>query len=212
MNDVYQQLAKHLDNLPGGFPETDTGVELRILKRLFTPQEAAIATGLSMAAEPAAAIAQRMNQDETDMAQILESMARKGLIFQLHKDGQDLYMAAQFVIGIWEYHVNDLDEELIKDVNEYMPHFMQNSWIKPKTKQLRVIPISKSIAAEMSIMPYEEAENIIQNQSKIVVAPCICRKEHAIMEFFPASVSPFEGEPAWSMTMPTHYGYRYTLE
>lgn len=182
MNDVYQRLAKHLDNLPGGFPATDSGVELRILKRLFTTQEAEIAMGLSMAAEPAAAIAQRMDLDESHMAQILESMARKGLIFELHKDGQDLYMAAQFVIGIWEYHVNDLDEKLIKDFNEYIPHFMQNSWMKPKTKQLRVIPISKSIPAEMNIMPYEEAENIIQNQSKIVVAPCICRKEHTIMD------------------------------
>jgi len=182
MNDVYQRLAKHLDNLPGGFPETDSGVELRILKRLFTTQEAEMAMGLSMAAEPAAVIAQRMNLDESQMAQILESMSRKGLIFQLHKDGQDLYMAAQFVIGIWEYHVNDLDEELIKDFNEYMPHFMQKSWMKHPTKQLRVIPISKSISAEMNIMPYEEAEDIIQDQSKIVVAPCICRKEHTIID------------------------------
>ena len=77
MNDVYQKLAKHLDNLPGGFPETDSGVELRILKRLFTTQEAEIAMGLSMAAEPAAAIAPRMNLDESHMAQILESMSRK---------------------------------------------------------------------------------------------------------------------------------------
>ncbi len=29
----------------------------------------------------------------------------------------------------------------------------------------------------MNIMPYEEEESIIKKQSKIVVAPCICRKE-----------------------------------
>ena len=33
----------------------------------------------------------------------------------------------------------------------------------------------------MNIMPYEQAEKIIQNQSKIVVAPCICRKEHTMV-------------------------------
>jgi len=27
MTDVYQRLAKHLDNLPGGFPPTESGVE-----------------------------------------------------------------------------------------------------------------------------------------------------------------------------------------
>ena len=40
MTDVYQDLARHLDNLPAGFPRTETGVEIRILKRLFTPREA----------------------------------------------------------------------------------------------------------------------------------------------------------------------------
>jgi len=40
---VYDDLAAHLDRLPAGFPRTPTGVELRILKRLFTPEEAALA-------------------------------------------------------------------------------------------------------------------------------------------------------------------------
>jgi len=78
---------------------------------------------------------------------------------------------------MWEYHVNDLDEKLIHDVNEYIPQIWEKTWAKQKTQQLRVIPVSKSISAEMNIMPYEEAESIIKKQSKLVVAPCICRKE-----------------------------------
>ena len=58
MSDVYERLAKHLDNLPAGFPATDTGVELRILKRLFTPQEAEVALGLTMMLESPPAIAE----------------------------------------------------------------------------------------------------------------------------------------------------------
>ena len=41
--------------------------------------------------------------------------------------------------------------------------------------------MSKSLNAEMKIMPYEAAEEIIGKQSKIVVAPCICRKEHNLV-------------------------------
>ncbi len=178
---VYHELAKHLDNLPAGFPSTESGVEIRILKRLFTPQEATIAMGLSMMPEPAATIADRLDMDETSLMPMLEHMSKKGLIFSQHKGGQNLYMAAQFVVGIWEYHVNDLDKALIEDVNEYLPHFMNKAWVKSKTKQLRVIPVSKSIAAEMNVMPYDQAEKIIQKQSKIVLAPCICRKEHRMM-------------------------------
>jgi len=40
MIDVYARLREHLDELPAGFPATETGVELRILHRLFTPEEA----------------------------------------------------------------------------------------------------------------------------------------------------------------------------
>lgn len=179
--DIYKKLANHLDRLPGGFPETDSGVELRILKRLFTPEEAEIAMGLIMKPEPVSVIAKRIGRDESELGPVLKSMSRKGLILRSSKEGQTLYMAAQFVVGIWEYHVNDLDEGLIRDVNEYIPHLMNEIWLKQKTKQLRVIPVAQSISAEMTVMPYEAAENIIRAQSKIVVAPCICRKEHEMV-------------------------------
>ena len=40
MNDVYQDLRERLDNFASGFPTTDSGIELRILKGLFTEDEA----------------------------------------------------------------------------------------------------------------------------------------------------------------------------
>ena len=180
MDDVYQSLATHLDNLPAGFPPTESGVEIRILKRLFTTDEAEIALALTMLPEPVEAIAQRLDRPADELAPVLKEMAHKGLIVHSSKGGQTTYMAAQFVIGIWEYHVNSLDEALIKDFNEYVPELMKNHFTN-KTKQLRVIPISKEITADARIMAYEDAEEIIRNQSKISVAPCICRTEHAML-------------------------------
>jgi len=180
--ELYKQLAEHLDKLPAGYPATDSGVELRILKRLFTEEEARTALGLTMLPETVGPIAKRLDMaDEEKLTSMLDSMSRKGLIFRSAKGGTAFYMAAQFVVGIWEYHLNDLTKELIEDVNEYIPELMQKSWMKHETKQLRVIPISKKITAEMTIMAYETAEDIIKKQSKIVVSDCICRKEHAIM-------------------------------
>ncbi len=181
MTDVYQRLAEHLDNLPAGFPATETGVELRILKRLFTEEEAEIAARLSMMPEPAEAIAARLGREADALAPILHKMSRKGLIFRRSQNGQHSYMAAQFVIGIWEYHVNALDEDLIRDVNAYIPYLMKKSWTDIKTKQLRVFPVAQSVTAEMRVTPYEAAEEIIRQQSKIVVTPCICRREHDMM-------------------------------
>lgn len=180
MSDVYRKLAKHLDDLPGGYPRTDSGVELRILKRLFTPREAKIAASLTMMMEPPGTVAQRLDMPEDEMAQVLNEMSRKGLILRSSKSGQDLFMAAQFVIGIWEYHVNDLDEGLIRDFNEYVPYLLKTQF-KLKNQQLRVIPVSQSVSADMHVMAYEQAEEIIRKQSKILVAPCICRKEHKMV-------------------------------
>ena len=55
--DVYERLAKHLDDLPAGFPRTENGVEMRILQQLFTPEEAELAVHLSLIEEGAAVIA-----------------------------------------------------------------------------------------------------------------------------------------------------------
>ncbi len=103
------------------------------------------------------------------------------MVFRISKGDKTLYSAAQFVIGIWEYHVNSLDEALIRDVNEYMPALMKKGWLSAKTKQLRVVPVAKSVSAEMAVMPFEAAEEIINKQSKIVVSPCICRREQKMI-------------------------------
>lgn len=181
MTDVYKNLATHLDQLPGGFPSTDSGIEIKILRRLFSEQEAQIAATLTLQLEEVQSIAPRLEMSEATLSPLLESMSRKGLIFRRSKnDHPPRYMAAQFIIGIWEYHVNSLDKELIRDVNAYLPAF-KGQWERQQTQQLRVIPISKSVTTQMDIMPYEAAEAIIKSQSKVVVAPCICRKEHRMM-------------------------------
>ncbi len=180
MIDVYKRLAEHLDNTPCGFPTTESGVEIRILKQLFTEEEAAVAATLIMMPETPQAIAQRTGQDAEVLSPLLKEMANKGLIIHTNKKGSDLYMTAQFVVGIWEYQVNRLTEELIRDANEYIPYLMKEQ-DKHKTRQLRVIPVSQAINADMKVMDYEEAEKIIRAQSKIVIAPCICRKEHKMV-------------------------------
>lgn len=181
MTDVYQELALFLDRLPAGFPATEDGLELRILKRLFTPEEARVAMLLSMLPESAAAVAARTGENEADLESIFSQMSKKGLIFRISKNDQNVYSAAQFVVGIWEYHLNSLDEGLIRDVNAYLPAVMKKSWMETQTKQMRIVPVSKSLSAGMTVMPHEAAEAIINAQSKIVISPCICRKEQKLI-------------------------------
>lgn len=175
--DVYHRLARHLDNLPGGFPATESGVELRILRRLFSPQDAELALHLALIPEDAAVIARRAGLPPEEAAQRLEAMEHKGLLFAVHpRGGSPLYMASQFVVGIWEYQVNRLDAEFIRDFEEYRPTLL-DAGIWQKAPQLRVVPVGQAIAAQPEVMLYERAEELVQGHKRFAVAPCICRRE-----------------------------------
>jgi len=79
-DDVYRRLAKRLDAIPNGFPHTESGVELRLLEKMFTPEEAAIGTVMRLTHEPAAVIAARINREPRPVSQIRKTMSRKCLI------------------------------------------------------------------------------------------------------------------------------------
>ena len=74
---VYRQLQQHLDRMPVGFPATESGVEIRILKHLFTPVEAGIALELSALPEPLPVVYKRLKSKMSlaDCALALEQMA-----------------------------------------------------------------------------------------------------------------------------------------
>jgi ferredoxin len=179
-DNIYHKLAHHLDHLPAGFPPTESGVEIRILERFFTPEEAELALHLTMIPEEARVIARRARISNAEADERLEDMARSGLIFSIAPKGKSsLYMAAQFIpFGIWEYHINDLDADLILDFNEYVPT-LTGFW--EKTPLLRTVPVKQSINAQLHILPYEKVEELVRPQKKFLVAPCVCRREHRII-------------------------------
>jgi Na+-translocating ferredoxin:NAD+ oxidoreductase subunit B len=177
VDNIYRTLAAHLDALPGGYPPTDTGVELRILQRLFTPEEAALALHLSLLPEEANVIAHRAGLSLERASTELETLARKGLCYRVQPvDEQPRYMAIQFAIGIWEFHVQDLDEGLVRDFDEYLPTLLDlDVW--RRAPQLRTIPVGESIPSGATVLPYEEAETLIRQHERFTIAPCICRRE-----------------------------------
>jgi len=185
--EIYQRLAQHLDQLPAGFPPTPDGLELRILRRLFTPEEAALAVHLTLIPESAAVIAHRAGLPPGTAAIMLEQMAAKGLIMDspaaLDADGKPVsmrYAAAQFVVGIWEFQVNRLNEDLVRDVDAYLPYlFNPQSW--KAAPQLRTIPVNESLQAPSSVMTYESAEQVVRSHERFAVQPCICRQEKNLL-------------------------------
>jgi electron transport complex protein RnfB len=177
MTDLYERLAQFVDNMPAGYPRTESGVELRILRKLFTPEEAELFMHLTLIGEKPRVIAHRAEQPVEVVSRLLEGMDKKGLVFADHRpDGTPEYSAQQFVVGFWEGQVNRLDRELVEAVEEYLPlAFDFDLW--RKAPQMRTIPIGESIPIQTEAMPYEQAEEIVRSQSTIAIANCICRQE-----------------------------------
>jgi len=176
----YRKLAEHLDQLPGGFAPSDTGAELRLLQRLFTTEEAELAPHLTLDREEAQVIAERANLPLADAEQRLNEMSNKGLIFSMQlEDGPTLYQAVPFVVGIYEFQVNNLSKGLLQDLADYWSTRKQ----RPQTQtipQMRTIPVGESIKPHLEALPYEQVNELVKANDRFAVAPCICRR-HARM-------------------------------
>ncbi|BBO69172.1 (4Fe-4S)-binding protein [Desulfosarcina alkanivorans] len=176
-NAVYRQLADHLDQLPGGFPSTADGVELRILRHLFTESEARLACQLTLIPETARVVAYRCGTTEDAAETMLAAMWNKGLILKNESGGNaPRYMASQFVVGIWEFQVNRLTPELVTDMAAYIPVLL-DAGVWRRAPQMRTIPVNRSIDPKLPVLPHEAAAALIRDKDHFVVSPCICRKE-----------------------------------
>lgn len=179
MTDVYQRLAKKLNELPHGFPSTESGVELRILRKIFSPEEAEMALKIRPLPETAQQIATRLEKPLEEMQEILDDMVRKGQIGSAKMGGVQMYMLFPFLIGIWEFQLLRLDKELSDLMEEYAPALVGTvGGFKPSLA--RVVPVNAQISVQHQVYPYEDLRQTMDKAKAFQVVDCICRKEQAI--------------------------------
>jgi len=179
--DIHERLARFLDDLPGGLPRSQTGVELRILRKLFSPEEAALTCHLTLLPEDARVIARRAGLPLSETNRLLAGLDRKRLIFAFGEDGKPArYMAQQFLIGFWETQVDRLDREMVELFEEYLPVYA-GAGLWGKAPQLRTVPVRESIPVQGGALPYEQIETILAGRQTFAVANCICRQELRIL-------------------------------
>ena len=58
-DEIYRKLATVLDTLPNGFPAREDGLEIRLLERIFDPDQAELFCDLRLVFESAEQIAER---------------------------------------------------------------------------------------------------------------------------------------------------------
>ncbi|MDM8538347.1 4Fe-4S binding protein [Desulfobacterales bacterium HSG17] len=175
MKDVYLKLKKQLDTISTGYPDTESKIEIEILQKLFTEEDAKLFVELSPLPEKSLDIAKRIKRDLNDTEIHLEEMAKKGLLFRIHKNNETSYVTPPFTMGIMEFQVDRMDEEFASMTEKYFESGFGKTLQSNPTVLKRTIQVNNKLVLEYPIVPYNDAIQIIDKQKKIAVADCVCR-------------------------------------
>jgi electron transport complex protein RnfB len=178
---VYRKLAERLDAFPIGFSATGSGVELRLLARIFTPEEAALAGVMDSTPELCDEIAARAGVDPKVARHTLEAMARKGLIGKREGEGQVTFGLWPFIGAVYEQQLPRMDAELAELFEQYYQETRGGSMVKDTPPVHRVIPVEEAVPIDIEIFPYEHASRLVEEARSWAVRDCICRVQQRLI-------------------------------
>jgi Fe-S-cluster-containing hydrogenase component 2 len=179
--EIYRKLAERLDAIPNGFPATESGVELRLLAKIFTPEEAALAAVMRLTREPASDIAARAGVDPDAAYRALKRMGRKGQIRIKKGKGQLAFGLRPFVVGFYEEQLSRMDVELATLFEQYLQETGGAGIVREAPAVHRVIPVGEAIPFDLEIFPYERASELLENAKSWAVRDCICRVQQKLV-------------------------------
>jgi ferredoxin len=185
--DLYRKLQEHFDTFPVGYPSTTSGAEIRILKQLFTPEEARIALNLKFSHsfedfEPLESIHERLKSlgftyIRDELENHLDNMAKKGAIKSLKIGNQKTYSAAFLMIGMFEFQVNKLTKEFAEDTKKYMNEAFVEEMGRTLPLQMRTIPVGVSVEHDIKVADFDNVKKIIESiEGPLALQNCICRQ------------------------------------
>jgi len=186
MHDVYEQLAFHLSALGMGLPYEEDLLE--ILRENLTPTEAAVALALPNRVAPLQpvsidVIAGKVDIPKERLAEILESLAQRGLLFcGRTKEGEKGYALQQVGFGFpqaffWKGedtpHARNMANLMAKYFNRRVT---REAFGGSETKPFRYVPADNTVDhAIQAVFPYHMMEKVIEQARVFAVAHCPCR-------------------------------------
>lgn len=177
---IYRELQEHLDKQAVGFPATESGVEIRILKELFNPEQARVALCLNYEPQSASDIYEQLKDKGMSLDKIkniLDELAANGSIGEKDKNGIGYYFIMPLLIGIVEWHGSKATPQFWADFGEYINSNYGKAYAGTSISQMRTIPVRKSIEIEHSVTTYDHVRDIINNtDGPIIISPCMCRE------------------------------------
>ncbi|OGQ91490.1 MAG: hypothetical protein A2289_19475 [Deltaproteobacteria bacterium RIFOXYA12_FULL_58_15] len=182
---AYHSLQKRLDMMPIGAPLHRALIEL--LELLFTPEECRVAAAIPLRLAKLKQIANNAGLPEKRTAEILDSLANKGLVVDFPRpNGAAYYYLNPTVIGFFEFTMmrvrDDVDQkQAAKLIWSYMFEDPQQAFLGMMTGSDTFIarPLVHETALDpqvySEVLDYEKASAIIDSGTAWGESICHCR-------------------------------------
>ena len=186
---VYRDLQQRLDRMPTGAP--DTPAFRRILRLLFTPEEAELAAHLPsiVAVER---LAGDLGRDRDELDGVLTSMAQRGLVLDLEHRGQRWVALAPVVIGFFEFTfmrvhqdapIEELaalfDRYLFDDDEDRFAHSVFQGSVQLGRAMVREEALPSQPPTE--VLEWERATSVVTGARTVAVSNCPCRTHAGLL-------------------------------
>ncbi|MBU4318751.1 MAG: 4Fe-4S binding protein [Proteobacteria bacterium] len=178
---IYKQLAKVLDTLPNGFPPSESGVEMKLLKRIFSPDEAELFCKMRLSFETAEQVSQRTELSLEGLEEKLKEMGERGQLMAVEFEGIYLFKMLPWVFGIYEFQLKHMDRELAELCEQYSPVYGQQFFSKTP-QMMYTLPIEEQIMSNQESLPYDRVSALVEQSQSFMVQECICKKEQGLLD------------------------------
>jgi Na+-translocating ferredoxin:NAD+ oxidoreductase RNF subunit RnfB len=170
----YWKLAEYLNTMPLGFPRAASGVEMKILRKLFSPDEARIASKMTPAYESPGQIAERLGEKAEELGGLLERMLSKGLTDGRGPRGGREYRIMPFLSIHGDLPLSKIDKEYVELFEEYLSESFVESMGKAGPPYIRAFPAEHAIPADHSARDFERVSKMVAEATHYVITDCAC--------------------------------------
>ncbi|MBI4668798.1 MAG: 4Fe-4S dicluster domain-containing protein [Elusimicrobia bacterium] len=182
----YRLLRRRLDSFATGAP--DSPALAKILRLLYSRQDAGLAGKLSGRPTALAVLAQRLDLPADKLSGTLSGMARRGLVIDLEHNGTRYFALAPIVIGFFEFtfmraRPDTPMDELARLFDEYMEtdDRFARAVFRGQAQIGRALVREEALpgGGDCEVLDWERASRVVESASEIGVSLCACRHKES---------------------------------
>ena len=177
--EVYERFIEWLGQGWFGLPESEH--LMPTIMAFYTPEEAALLTGMPFQGRFLAELAEMKGMDSAKLAAKLDTLARRGAVWRSVRGDRVRYSLNDsmftFLRGpFWAAEPAEAAKATATPLNKYFFDGFMDQFADAHSKGLRTIPIDKTIGDPRQILPYEDVVKFVEAQEYCTVSYCPCRQ------------------------------------